>query len=196
MYSAKYGLGKDQNRLLPSPVAWRFRWGALVFYSPAATLCWVLTSFCCITRARRIIRMRPKTLNLAVNFVKAAAVCLKIALRRHLVKKLIKFKNRACVLSPNQRGATNLETAFPTTCKILKTPEISIYILRSFAQLLASARPKSRKKSARYVVPDTKNSTRKRTKPGEVFNRERDAKPRVLHADFDTDGARDPLIKP
>ena len=36
--------------------------------------------------------MRSKTLNLAANFIKAAAVCLKIALRRHLVKKLVKFK--------------------------------------------------------------------------------------------------------
>lgn len=92
-------------------------------------------------------------------------------------------------LANGKRGA-NLETTSPAT------PEISIYILRFFVPLLASARPKSRQQRAGDVVPDTKNSARKRAKPGEVFNRERDAKPRVLHADFDADGARDPLIKP
>lgn len=71
--------------------------------------------------------MRPKTLNLAVNFVKSGRslfknrpVCLKIALRRRLVKKLVKFKIALAFchqiaampeLANGKRGA-NLKTTF------------------------------------------------------------------------------------
>ena len=76
MYLAKCGLGKDQNRLLLSA-------GRLAISVRRASFLlacrYALPSLPRLAKARQIIRMRPKTLNLAANFIKATAVCLKIA---------------------------------------------------------------------------------------------------------------------